>query len=103
MSEATNNQTPWSCDVCGKPGFKSLGPEGYCDEHRTAELATVKARAEKAEAEVARLAGAVNNAIVSMRICLLPPGFGTASNETIINTTINGLLAALAPAKPEAK
>lgn len=26
--------TPWSCDVCGKPGVKSMGPEGYCDEHR---------------------------------------------------------------------
>ncbi len=25
---------PWSCDVCGKPGRKCIGPEGYCKEHQ---------------------------------------------------------------------
>ena len=25
---------PWSCDVCGSPCKKSLGPEGYCDTCR---------------------------------------------------------------------
>lgn len=24
---------PWACDVCGKPGYKANGPEGYCEEH----------------------------------------------------------------------
>ncbi len=26
---------PWACDVCGEPGWKSNGPEGYCDKHKT--------------------------------------------------------------------
>ena len=25
---------PWSCDACGSPCKKSLGPEGYCDTCR---------------------------------------------------------------------
>ena len=25
---------PWSCDICGQPGVKSLGSEGYCHKHR---------------------------------------------------------------------
>lgn len=25
---------PWACDVCGEPGTKCVGPEGYCDQHR---------------------------------------------------------------------
>ena len=25
---------PWSCDACGDPCKKSLGPEGYCDTCR---------------------------------------------------------------------
>lgn len=24
---------PWSCDVCGEPGRKANGPEGYCAKH----------------------------------------------------------------------
>lgn len=28
---------PWSCDICGRPGVKSLGPEGYCHKHKPKE------------------------------------------------------------------
>lgn len=27
------NRLPWSCDVCGEPGWKAVGPEGYCHLH----------------------------------------------------------------------
>lgn len=30
---ATEGVTPWACDVCGAPGQKMVGPEGYCKQH----------------------------------------------------------------------
>lgn len=37
-----NTPIPWACDVCGKPGWKSIGPEGYCSSHKPPDYVPAK-------------------------------------------------------------
>ena len=34
IDDGEEGYIPWSCDACGSPCKKSLGPEGYCDTCR---------------------------------------------------------------------
>ena len=42
---------PWSCDQCGAPGWKAVGPEGWCDEHAPASWRSHASETEQVDVE----------------------------------------------------